>query len=114
MEKHHGQIVEYIIRKNGYSITDLAAELEVNRRSIYNYFQNRYLKYDVICKIGLIINHDFSKEFPDLFASKKVDLIEENSATFGQPGIHSEELYWKDKYIRLLESYNAVLKAGLK
>ena len=44
MEKHYGQIVEYLVRKNGYSITDLATELDVNRRSIYNYFQNQFLK----------------------------------------------------------------------
>ncbi|AMR32442.1 hypothetical protein A0256_13915 [Mucilaginibacter sp. PAMC 26640] len=74
MENHNGQIVEYVVRRNGYSITDLATELKVNRRSIYNYFQNRNLKHDVIYKIGLIIRHDFAKEFPDLFNRNSLTL----------------------------------------
>lgn len=113
MEKHYGQIVEYLVRKNGYSITDLATELDVNRRSIYNYFQNQFLKRDVIFKIGRVIRHDFSKEFPEFFTHedfatsfKKGNLsVVEASST---DKIVEEDI-WKDKYLALLESYNEAL-----
>ena len=113
MDRHDGQIIEYTVRKHGYSITDLAAELQINRRTIYNYFQNKYLKYDVIHKIGLVIRHDFSKEFPDMFTGEEF-VLENNDrlkALYSRPV--QEENLWKDKYISLLADYNSLLKREL-
>ncbi|AMR31719.1 hypothetical protein A0256_09930 [Mucilaginibacter sp. PAMC 26640] len=111
MENHKGQIVEYIVRRNGYSITDLANELKVNRRSIYNYFQNPNLKFDVIYKIGLIVRHDFSKEFPEIFTGEEFEVKNRQAQSFeavGKMSANAEQ--WKDKYIRLLEEYNEALR----
>lgn len=119
MEKHHGQIVEYLVRKNGYSITDLAMELRVNRRSIYNYFQNCYLKRDVILKIGWVIRHDFSKEFPEIFNSEDFSYSHKQAKfTVFPPNTNNNnnnvsEDIWKDKYLELLESYNNALLGRL-
>ena len=112
MEKHYGQIVEYIVRKNGYSITDLAAGLDVNRRTIYNYFQNKNVKYDVIYKIGLIVRHDFSKDFPELFTSDQFDITQRPRAAAEVNAVvkvNADDSYWQDKYIQLLEAYNSAL-----
>lgn len=112
MEKHYGQIVEYLVRKNGYSITDLATELDVNRRSIYNYFQNQFLKSDIILKIGRIIRHDFSKEFPEIFTPEDFTRsYKQNTLVVkaGSPADDIPEEIWKDKYLNLLESYNEAL-----
>ena len=110
MEKHYGQIVEYIVRKNGYSITDLATGLDVNRRTIYNYFQNKTVKYDVIYKIGLIVRHDFSKDFPELFTSDQFDINQRPQSIVGSAAsVTADESYWQDKYIQLLETYNNAL-----
>ncbi|AMR32351.1 hypothetical protein A0256_13435 [Mucilaginibacter sp. PAMC 26640] len=111
MENHNGQIVEYVVRRNGYSITDLATELNVDRRSIYNYFQNRNLKYDVIYKIGLLLRHDFGKEFPELFNSEQFDIRNRQTQsiiTIDKMNANAEQ--WKDKYIQLLEDYNKALR----
>ncbi|TFF33279.1 HTH domain-containing protein [Mucilaginibacter psychrotolerans] len=110
MEKHYGQIVEYIVRKNGYSITDLAVELNVNRRTIYNYFQNKTVKYDVIYKIGLIVRHDFSKDFPELFTSDQFEINQRSRPVVDSlSSVSSDSNYWQDKYIQLLEAYNTAL-----
>ena len=113
MEKHYGQIVEYLVRKNGYSITDLATELDVNRRSIYNYFQNQFLKSDIILKIGRVIRHDFSKEFPEFFTPEDFapSYKQGKLTVVGTNSINSPvtEEIWKDKYLALLESYNEAL-----
>jgi predicted transcriptional regulator len=110
MEKHYGQIVEYIVRKNGYSITDLATGLNVNRRTIYNYFQNKTVKYDVIYKIGLIVRHDFSKDFPELFTSDQFDINQRQRPVVNSvASATTDSTYWQDKYIQLLEAYNTVL-----
>ncbi|TWR28865.1 hypothetical protein FPZ43_11380 [Mucilaginibacter pallidiroseus] len=113
MEKHYGQIVEFQVRKNGYSLTDLAIELSVNRRTIYNYFENKFLKTEVIFKIGCIIRHDFSIEFPELF-TKEDFVLHNNRKHFARQlnRAHSKAIVddpWKDKYLNLLEAYNQVL-----
>lgn len=116
METHYGQIVEYWVRKNGYSITDLAIELDVNRRSIYNYFQNKYLKIDVILKVGRVIRHDFSKEFPEFFTSEDFAYAYKQIkpvAVFAGAAESDVEENWKDKYLNLLEAYNEALLTRL-
>jgi predicted transcriptional regulator len=112
MEKHHGQIVERMIRRNGYSISELARLTKVNRRSVYNWFNQRQLKPEIIFRIGCVLNHDFSTEFPSLFSAEEFnkqttetvdDLVLKNSLEAGS------SMYWKDKYIDLLEKYNELL-----
>jgi transcriptional regulator with XRE-family HTH domain len=112
MEKDYGKIVEYIVRKNGYSITELATKLSVNRRSIYNWFNQKDLRTDIIFKIGHIIRHDFSQQFPELFTTEDFKYI----FNIRQPYLEQINLYspnndenWKDKYIELLEKYNNIL-----
>jgi lambda repressor-like predicted transcriptional regulator len=113
MDKHHGQIIEYRVRKNGYSISDLARGINVNRRSIYNWFNQKYLKKDVILQIGQILRHDFSQEFPELFVSDDFKSIQRLDAQYRysspENNVDSEDEYYKDKYLDLLEKYNSLL-----
>ena len=112
MNLHHGQIVERIIRRNGYSISELARLTNVNRRSVYNWFNQKYLKAEIIYRIGSVLNYDFSDEFPDLFPKDKlVNLIpeQEYADNSPKPCTKSDQCYWKDKYIDLLERYNDLL-----
>ncbi|MBE9586822.1 hypothetical protein IM792_20400 [Mucilaginibacter sp. JRF] len=104
---HHGQLVEHAIRRRGISLTDLALSLNVNRRTLYNWFESSFLKKNVIHRIGLAINHDFSVEFPHLFTSDVFS--SENIRNSSHQGADSNHSEWKDKYIALLEKYNEVL-----
>jgi len=101
--KHHGQIVEYIIRRSGYNLCDLAKALNVNRRTLYNWFNQTRLRSDIIFRIGKIIRHNFSVEFPELFLPYQFDIIQKPSFIKHQPGVDNS---WKDKYLDLLEKYN--------
>ncbi|MXV49556.1 helix-turn-helix domain-containing protein [Pedobacter sp. HMF7647] len=111
MEKHYGQLVEYRIRKNGYSITDLAKTMGVNRRSIYNWFNQRYLKTDIIYRIGCAIRHDFSQDFPEFFVSEDFSSMNKPYQGFFCSDLQASE-NWKTKYITLLEKYNELLVRG--
>jgi len=113
MPVHHGQIIEKIIRRNGHSISDVARLTNVNRRSVYNWFNQQQLKPEIIYRIGCVINHDFSAELPQLFTSedfekgfKKVSFPGSN---YNDPEDLYNKHYWKDKYIELLERYNTLL-----
>lgn len=101
MPLHHGEIIEKAVRKGGHSITDVARLVQVNRRSVYNWFGQRRLRPDIILRVGSVIQYDFSKDIPNL--------QEEESFEFET----SEEREWKEKYIGLLEKYNELLQKKL-
>ncbi len=112
MDKHYGHIVELTVRKEGFSISELARLSHVNRRSVYNWFNQKYLKTEIIYRIGCILKHDFSKEFPDLFTKDDFKIINSVKAIDTADPIFwemPEHHIWKDKYISLLEQYNKML-----
>jgi transcriptional regulator with XRE-family HTH domain len=112
MDKHYGEIIERTIRRNGYSISELARLMKVNRRSIYNWFNQPKFKSEIIFKIGCALKHDFSNEFPELFSSEEFQHAFNNSKLLNTALLSEEREkinYWKDKYINLLEEYNQIL-----
>lgn len=112
MELHHGQTIERIIRRNGYSITDLARLTSVNRRSVYNWFNQRHLKPEIIYRIGSVIDYDFSTVFPSLYLQEEYNLrqplVKPQEAVQKDTTPEANDI-WKDKYIELLERYNSLL-----
>jgi transcriptional regulator with XRE-family HTH domain len=108
---HYGQIVERIVRRDHMGISEIARKLNVSRRTLYNWFETKKLSLDVICQIGFVIDHDFSKEFPDAFA-RKINSVNADSGferLVGKEQPRDATYYWMDKYIKLLEKFNEVL-----
>ena len=114
MESNAGQIVERVVRRNKVSISELARRLHVNRRSVYNWFDQKTLKIDIICKIGHVLNHDFSVDFPEAFGERGFGLMENliESVNDSEHRHPSSVHYWMVKYIALLEKYNELLSHG--
>lgn len=111
-ERHYGEIVELTIRKSGYSITELARLTNVNRRTVYNWFIQKNLPVQIIYRIGVVLRHDFSKEFPELFSKEDFDEIDMRSRNNIMKFVttdESTETLWKDRYTTLLDSYNKFL-----
>lgn len=109
MVTHHGQIVEKVIRRDGHSISDLSRIMKVNRRSIYNWFNQPQLRPEIIYRIGCIIKHDFSIELPQIFNSEDfkfgVEQLEREDTSKCDISVKDDN-YWKEKYNELLKSYN--------
>lgn len=112
MEKHHGQIVEYRVRKNAYCISDLAKACNINRRSVYNWFNSKRLKEEIILRIGLTIKHDFSHEFPEFFHRddfKSIYQMQDAPVIYISNFAQSQNDFWKEKYLRLLQEFNDLI-----
>jgi hypothetical protein len=111
MDKHHGKIIEYTLRKNDYNISDLAKSMNVNRRTLYNWFTHEKIKKDIVFRIGCIIRHDFSQQFPEMFTSGDFDIINlpKKKQLLGDEGN-----FWKNKYLTLLNEYNRIVERHLK
>jgi hypothetical protein len=111
MDSNAGQIVERVVRRNKVSISELARRMQVNRRSVYNWFDQKSLKIDIICKIGHVLNHDFSVDFPEAFGERGFATMEKIVEAMDE-GEHKQPnsvYYWMVKYISLLEKYNELL-----
>ena len=104
--QHRGEIVELAVRQSGYSLSKLTQRLGKSRRWIYHAFENPILSIDVVFEISKIIHHDFSDEITEL---KRFNSVVK--AQNGNSYIENESVdYWKNKYLVLLEKYNAMLE----
>jgi hypothetical protein len=107
-----GQILEHAIRSRNINISGLSRRLHVNRRTLYNCFSRDKVRMEVICSIGHAINYDFAEEFKDEFLASGMKIIlsgiDQVLIVEDQPqkSLH----YWMQKYVDLLEDYNALLK----
>jgi hypothetical protein len=105
MKQHQGEIIERAVRRSEISITELARRINTNRRSLYNWFQKPTLETSIIERIGKAIDHDFSSDFPNPPGIEKIKLNHKQSAEQVEC-----VLYWKERYLNLLETYNNQLQ----
>ena len=109
MKIHEGLIVQKAIRESKISVSEVARLINVDRRTVYNWFTHQTLKLDTIEKISQAINYDFSHEIPKLaFVAGQVPR-KQNLKDSDQ-----DQHFWMDKYIELLEKYNALLLDATK
>jgi predicted transcriptional regulator len=99
--QHRGEIIKEAVYKSGFPITELAKRMGKSRRWVYLLFENPTVSVDTILHIGSIIHYDFTDEIeilkPHFFNDTPIDYSK-------------EEAYWKNKYLKLLEEYNELLK----
>jgi predicted transcriptional regulator len=105
--KHRGEIIKKAIYKSGIPITELAKRLGKSRRWMYLIYNDSTVSLDLVLQIGKLIHHDFSDSIKELPTSLKVN---ESPTAYEKEGISAD--YWKDKYLKLLEEYNLLLKKG--
>jgi transcriptional regulator with XRE-family HTH domain len=109
---HYGHVIERIVRRDRMGISEIARKLDVSRRTLYNWFEMKKLDRNVICKIGAVIGHDFSNEFPEEFSVRNESIHNElymDVQNGTDAATHDAIYYWMDKYIKLLEKFNTVL-----
>jgi predicted transcriptional regulator len=103
--QHRGEIIKIAVYKSGFSISELAKRLGKSRRWMYLMFENNSVSLDIVLQIGKIIHHDFSDTIKELSTSLKVN---ESPTAYEKEEISTD--YWKNKYLKLLEEYNLLLK----
>jgi len=112
MEKHKGQIVKKIIKREGYSFLKISEKLCISRNTLYNKFQDPNLNHSLILAIGEIIKYDFTIDFPEMRTPNIFGPdLGEYKKEFASYGINKiiELLMLEKKYTGLLEHYNQLL-----
>lgn len=103
--QHRGEIIEQVIRQSGFPITVIAKKMGKSRRWMYLMFDNPQVDIETILKIGKIIHHDFSAEIKEMSAISPTSFEDPEN-----PYNNQTKEYWKNKYLKLLEDYNELLK----
>ena len=84
MNQHKGDIVRSRFYNSGMKMKDLAKELGVSRRTLYNWLDTHNLDIHKISRIGKVILYDFSKDFKELAtADVTVTVAEEPIPDYG-------------------------------
>ena len=96
-----GELLERAIRRKGLNITELAAALNITRRTLYNWFKQEVIDEVIMERISEVISYDFSNNAVNPIIRKIV--IKETV-------LIRDEAYWRDKYIDLLERYAKLLQ----
>jgi hypothetical protein len=92
---HRGQALKKAVYDSGIKIAELARRIDKSRRFIYIMFDNKDVPIHLMRSVCEAIKHPFTR---DMF-EEKLELEEELPKD-----------YWKDKYLKLLEEHNNLLK----
>ena len=71
-ELHIGHLIKAELRKQGRSITWLAAQLGYSRQNMYKLFERKWIYTDLLLKICGILDHDFFKCSSEYWTSQRV------------------------------------------
>lgn len=111
MSLNVGQVLERVVRRDRMGISELSRKLNVSRRTIYNWFDQKSLNPEIIWKVGTVIGHDFSVELPETFPKNNNeirDAFDAHTEDYSK-GDANSVYFWMNKYIKLLEKYNEIL-----
>ena len=106
---HRGEIVEQAVRQSGIAISEVAKRMKKSRRHLYNLFENPNVPIETILQISKIIRKDISAYLPNKSNENHLLENEINEINRKYPAEENAE-YWKNKYLLLLEKYNALLE----
>ena len=124
---HRGEIIKDAIKASGVAIGAVADKLGVSRKTLYNKFKESSIPYSFILRLGEVIHHDFSEEFPHLGKNVKKEVkplqapqnnnlllpFDGEPQEISKPGsmkeCEAELLSLQRKYIALLEKFNELL-----
>lgn len=94
---HRGEILRKAISKRGAVIMQIAKAINKDPKTIYNWCAERDLKFENLKLVGDFLGYDFTEEIPEMG--------EYMDTTYGK------KVDYKDKYLKLLEEHNELLKA---
>lgn len=105
MAVHRGQILDNAIREKGITFAAAAKRCKISRRTLYNYLENPDLPWQKIIEFEEMLQLDLGKYFTQL---RKYKHTPQESQKLQEP---QEVVYWRNKYIELLERYALHLEA---
>lgn len=70
-EPHIGHIIKQELRRQGRTITWLAAQLGYSRQNMYKLFERNWIYTDLLLKISEIMDYDFFGHYSEYIKGKE-------------------------------------------
>jgi len=107
---HRGELLRDVIQNSDLTITQVVKKAGYSRGSYYLHIQDPSLPFDILEKYGRALHYDFTNDLPQM----PKYLVDDGFQKRFQPKTFEEALedrdYRRDKYIALLERYNALME----
>ena len=97
---HKGKLLERAIRNEHLTVSQIAAALNVNRRTLYYWFKQENLDESIVNRVIDLMTVNIANTSNSL----RLSIITEEKTS-----LIDDELYWQEKYIDLLERYTRLL-----
>lgn len=123
-------IVNQRVEQSEMKLTDMAKMLGIGRTTLYNWLSNPEIDRDKIARIGYVIQHDFTLDFPDMkgfsfYHNEKLVIVGDQATAYTNPGadgvadrdkesiadLKNEMKQLHRKFDILLDTVNRILKA---
>lgn len=115
METHRGEIVQMQITRSGIKKQMIAEKLKITRQTLDNWLKRSDLEWDKIMDIGKILRVNFV----EIFTAANLSMIDVPNMDDMESGFSIKEQLeickkerddLKEKYIKLLEDFNLVMR----
>jgi hypothetical protein len=108
--KDRGQALSVQVQKDERTREQIAKKAGYSRSAYYKHIKDPQLEYHILTKYGIVLQFDFSIQFPDM--PKYAIAQDPEEMIYGKP-TNMEDAYriidlWREKYIRLSDKYNAL------
>jgi hypothetical protein len=98
---HMGQLLKEAINRSGLKVKDIAVALGTRQETIYHWFELETIDKSIMERISRLICDDSSS------GEHKASIITTEAALISPL---QNDIYWKDKYVYLLEHYADLIK----
>jgi hypothetical protein len=101
---HRGRVLSEAVKQSNFTKEEAAKRARYSRSSYYKHITNPDLPFNILTRYGKAIRYDFRGDIPEMpsyvleespDSYKKITSLEEAMAAIE---------YWKDKYLKLLET----------
>lgn len=113
--KHAGELVKAVVTDRGISVALLARRLGKSRQHVYNLFEKTNIDLETLLVLRRELNYPFAELLGNdpnvrLYGTAYLSEAEYSDLSSKLAAALEEKELWKDKYTRLLEEMNRLLK----
>jgi hypothetical protein len=110
--RHNGELLKKLVEASGLSKTFIARKAGYSRGMYYTHIKDKDLSPGIFAKYRRVLGQYLPDEVPDDLP--ELAALEANSQVEDPQTLRAavqQIAYWKNKYIELVEKYNAYLEA---
>ena len=103
--RSRGQVLHKLARISPMSLKDIIQKAGYKYPTFYVHVKRADLPFEILARYGKAMNHDFSKEFPEMAEYVIKDQIRPSDSDMTEDELLKERNHWKARYFEQTERY---------